>query len=296
MREFREPQISDKSKVDYILSHDRQIVCEFCFGNIFIWGPIFGTQISMCNKDFLVCRSTDEKPSYSVPKGHGIFKECINALKKEAEHDENRLEFYSVTQQDKRTMEKIFPNKFRFIESRHNFDYVYLLKDLADLKGKKYKSKRNHISYFEKNFDWSFEQMNDKNIEECRTMNEKWYFQNIEQKNDGIEEEYVAVNRALDYFNLLNFEGGLIRADGKVVAFTIGERLNNNTFCTHIEKAFSDVRGAYPTINREFSKYLLKNYKYVNREEDMGIEGIREAKLSYHPVRLEVKYRAIYEG
>lgn len=298
MREFREPQISDKPKIDYILSHNRQTVCEFCFGNIFIWGPIFGTQISMCSKDFLVCRSTDEKPSYSIPKGHGDFSECVKALKSEAESDGHRLELYAVTQKEKEQLESLFPNKFRFIESRHNFDYVYSLETLANLSGKQFHSKRNHIKYFEKNNEWNFEEICDSNIDECKAMNEKWYKEAVAQRSDdsGIDKEYVAVNRALDYFNPLNLKGGLIRANGEVVAFTIGEKLNDDTFCTHIEKAFSSQRGAYPIINREFSKHLLKDFKYVNREEDMGLEGLRKAKLSYKPERLETKYRAVFEG
>ncbi|MEG1436658.1 MAG: phosphatidylglycerol lysyltransferase domain-containing protein, partial [Oscillospiraceae bacterium] len=164
------------------------------------------------------------------------------------------------------------------------------------LPGKKFHSKRNHISNFEKTYDWSYEEINKENMQECIEMNRKWEAENKMRNPDGMNKEELAIIRAFDNFDELGFKGGLIRANGEVVAYTMGERLNDNTFCTHIEKAFADIRGAYPIINREFAKNTLTEYEFVNREEDMGIEGLRKAKLSYNPVYLVSKYRAVYEG
>ncbi|MEG1436659.1 MAG: hypothetical protein RSC30_03630, partial [Oscillospiraceae bacterium] len=124
MREFREPQISDMTRIKSILSQTRQVVCEFCFGNIFIWSPIYGSEISMC-QHFFICRSTDDKPSYSIPKGDGDYIHCVEALLEEANSQGNNLELYAITESEKDMLERLMPSKFRFIESRHNFDYVY---------------------------------------------------------------------------------------------------------------------------------------------------------------------------
>ncbi len=295
MREFREPLITDKQRVQEILSQTRQTACEFCFGNIFIWSPIYGSELSMC-KHFLICRSTDDKPSYSIPKGNGDYTQCIEALKEEANADGHNLELYAITEPEKEMLEEIMPGKFRFVESRHNFDYVYSVEELATLPGKKFHSKRNHIAYFEKNYDWNYEEINRDNIQECIEMNKKWEEENSKRNPTGMRKEETAIIRAFENYEVLDFKGGLIRANGEVVAYTMGERINDNTFCTHIEKAFADIRGAYPIINREFAKNSLRDYELVNREEDMGIEGLRKAKLSYNPVTLVKKYRAVYEG
>jgi len=295
MREFREPQILDKQRIEEILSQTRQTTCEFCFGNIFMWSPIYGTEISMC-KHFFVCRSTDAKPSYSIPKGDGDFTQCIESLREEANSQGNNLELYAISEGEKDMLEQLLPGKFKFIERRDNFDYVYLVEELAALSGKKFHSKRNHIASFEKSYDWSYEEINRDNINECIEMNHKWEIENSEKNPDGMSKEEIAIIRAFDNYEQLGLKGGLIRANGDVVAYTVGERLNDNTFCTHVEKAFADIRGAYAIINREFAKNSLREYEFVNREEDLGIEGLRKAKLSYNPVMLVKKYRAVFEG
>lgn len=113
---------------------------------------------------------------------------------------------------------------------------------------------------------------------------------------EGIGNELIALSRGFDKYFELGFQGGLLRADGAVVAYTFGEALNETVFCTHIEKAFADVRGAYPTINREFAANALSSFRLINREEDTGSEGLRKAKESYYPSVLLPKYRAVYKG
>ena len=176
---------------------------------------------------------------------------------------------------------------------RNSFDYVYSREKLATLKGKKYHAKRNHISYFEKNNNWSFEPLTRENIADCVAMNEKWYELNVEKDRVGIEHEREVLRMNFDHFDEIGCVGGVLRVDGEVVAFTFGERLNDNTFVTHFEKAFSDIRGAYPMINRLFAQEMLSDYEFVNREDDVGSEGLRSAKLSYHPDILLEKFVAV---
>ena len=114
-------------------------------------------------------------------------------------------------------------------------------------------------------------------------MNEKWQTLNSYKVGTGIHLEETAIKRAFDNYSQLGFVGGLIRVDGEVVAFTLGEEMTQDCFCVHFEKAYADMRGAYAILNREFVRNELQDYYFVNREEDMGIEGLRKAKMSYHP-------------
>ena len=122
-------------------------------------------------------------------------------------------------------------------------------------------------------------------------MNKKW--EAINDDSVGLDNELNAINRAFDKYFELGFTGGLIRRDGEVVAYTFGEPITDEVFCTHVEKAFSDVRGAYPIINQQFCENELMSYKYVNREDDTGDDGLRQAKLSYNPTILLKKFDAV---
>ena len=295
MRDFRAPVISDRDHLVSILSHSKQTACEFCFGNIFCWAPVYGAEISMC-EHFLICRSTDDIPSFSMPKGDGDFTDCIKGLKADADAAGIPLELYAVTEPEKDMLEKMFPGEFDFLERRNDFDYIYRVEDLAALPGKKYHSKRNHIAYFEKTYNWSYEEIDSSNTDDCRKMNLIWEEQNADGKQGDLSLELQAIDRAFDNFDALSLRGGLIRVDGRVVAYTMGEQMSDDTFCTHFEKAFPDMRGAYPIINREFAINTINDFEFVDREEDMGIEGLRKAKLSYYPVTLVKKYRAKYNG
>ncbi|MBR4891375.1 MAG: DUF2156 domain-containing protein, partial [Clostridia bacterium] len=123
-----------------------------------------------------------------------------------------------------------------------------------------------------------------------------WEKLNREKNPEEIGEENLAIKIALNNYFDLGFEGGILTIQGEAVAFTFGERLNDDTFCTHVEKAYGNIRGAYQMINREFARQLKDRYEFINREEDTGSEGLRRAKLSYHPHRLVIKYSAIYKG
>ena len=127
-------------------------------------------------------------------------------------------------------------------------------------------------------------------------MNDSWEEKNLEKNPEEIGNERIAITRGLDKFFELGFTGGVLRVDGQVVAYTFGEPLSDKVFCTHVEKAFADMRGGYPAINQMFAENALSSYKLINREEDTGSEGLRKAKESYYPAVLLPKYRAVYTG
>lgn len=295
MISFLSPQLSDKIWVNQLLSYSDYPGCEYSFGNIFLWHKEYELKIARY-KDFLLFRSEGKTPSYCFPAGKGDFREAIQLLKQEADNEQIPLRLYGVTLDNISVLEELYPSKFEVKPYRHGFDYIYNSENLINLSGRKYHSKRNHISAFKKNNNWSYENIDENNIEECIAMTEAWIEENQGKMDNGGLSEIHAVCRAFKYFFDLDFIGGAIRVNNKIIAYTIGERLNSDTFCIHIEKAFSNVNGAYAIINNEFASRNLGNYRRINREEDMGVEGLRKAKLSYHPDILLEKHTAVYGG
>lgn len=297
MLEFKKPEIEDKKWVDECLSFAHSMNCEYTFGNIYLWSTAFRTKIARY-KDFLICKwGKDEDTFYSLPIGNGDFKDAVSEIIKDATEHGIKAKIGGVTESYKELLDEYFPNEFEFTHDDGDNDYIYNVPDLANLSGKKYHGKRNHITNFKKNNPtWTYEEINDKNISECIELHTNW-INNKDDNDPDYSLEFESVLTGFENYQTLNFLGGIVRVEGKVIAYTYGERLNDNCFVTHFEKAPADVQGAYAIINQEFAKRLLENgYELVNREEDLGIEGLRKAKQSYKPVLWLDKEFAVYEG
>ncbi len=293
--EFHSPTLKDREWVLKAFNFGQTDCCEYCFGNIFMWSDIYENKIHNDNGIFVSADFTDE-PVFCYPIGDGDKKATIEKLIEFSKGLGVNLEFFGMTEKDRDELQFLFPKQFEITEERDYFDYLYTSESLATLVGRKLASKRNHISYFEKTFDWKYEPITKENIHKCELLNEHWERLNREKNPEEIGDEHLAIKKALANFFELGFEGGILTIENEIVAFTFGERLNNNTFCTHVEKAYGNIRGAYQMINREFARQLRDRYEYINREDDTGSEGLRRAKLSYHPHRLVIKYSAIYKG
>ncbi len=291
MIDFRPPVIEDKQWVDPLLRKSKKYGCEYSFGDVFIWQSVYDIRIAH-HKGFFVSINGGDYPGYCCPVGEGDMAEVINDMIADADERGMKFRMFGLVPECVVQLDKLFPGRFEFEPVRDNFDYIYASEDLINLPGKKYHPKRNHISAFMRNNDWSYEPITRDNIAECIAMNAEWERRNREKDPDSIDEELVAITRSFENFFELDFVGGLLRVSGEVVAFTFGEEMNDELFCTHVEKAFADVRGAYPMINREFAARELSKYKYINREDDTGAEGLRRAKLSYYPAILLEKFIA----
>ena len=187
-------------------------------------------------------------------------------------------------------IERWYPGQYQIEYDRDSADYLYRQESLATLAGKKLHAKRNHINRFLENFpDYQYERINGKNWQECLELERAWVRENNPDGDADKENEERIIAYALEHRKSLNMTGALIRVNGRVVAFTLGEPLTADTFDVHFEKAYADIQGAYAMINREFVRRELSAFTYVNREEDMGIPGLRKAKLSYHPESLVEK-------
>ena len=293
MIEFKPVEIEDKKWVDPLLKAADLRVSHYNFTNLFAWANTFQYRVAQVDNFLVVKGNLDGTQYYFYPAGQGDPQPVLEALAEDAAEAGVQFVLAGLSKENIAELDNLFPEKFEYRESRDGFDYIYLLEDLATLTGKKYRAKRNHVNYFMKNYNWSFEQISPENLAECWEMNVEWCKKNNCMCDIQLAKEFCAVRRCFDYFDQLELEGGLLRVDGKVVAFTIGEKINSDTYDTHIEKAFIDIKGAYQMINQQFAKFIKQKHPeiiYVNREEDMGRPGLRKAKLSYHPVRLEEKY------
>jgi hypothetical protein len=294
---FRELTLSDKGWVKKHLAESDFKACEYCFGNIFIWAGTYNYRIADY-KGFLIAKAViNGSASYFFPAGVGDLTQVIRDLAKDSVLNNHKLAFGNISNDNVTVLEHFFPGAFNYTENRDASDYIYLREKLATLSGNKLHGKRNHIARFKDNADWAYEPITDKNLSECNEMSMVWcekYIGNEEGRPSGCSGgEYNAIRQAFSNFHELELEGGLIRLNGAIGALTIGERLNSDTFVIHIEKAFRDIQGAYAIINQQFALHLPREIKYVNREDDLGNEGLRRAKMSYYPDILLTKYNAV---
>ena len=188
-----------------------------------------------------------------------------------------------------------FPGRFDITPDRDNFDYVYETAGLISLAGRKYHSKKNHLNAFYKNFPQAeYLPITEEIITLCKLELNGWYKQRLQDEPDDpfIKYERQAIIEVLNNFSAMQLKGGAIRLEGRIIAFTFGEQLNDDTAVIHVEKADPNIRGAYPAINQNFAEHEWSQMTYINREEDMGLEGLRKAKESYKPVKLIEKFNA----
>ncbi len=291
MLHFADMRLEDQSWAKPLIAAGNLPGCEYTFGGNFIWSEAYGVQIAQVEGMYVAKAGGEEDFSFLFPVGNGDLKACVDKLAEYCRERDKPLQFHSVLESSRHKLESLFPGEFSFTSDRDTFDYIYNAQDLITLSGKKYHGKRNHIRRFQEN-DWRFEPITRENLEECRQMHKEWCVINDCEHNCSKKAESCAVLKALDYYFDLGFTGGLLRVDGRVIAFTVGEPLNSNTYVVHIEKAFADIQGAYPAINQEYARYAASDYQYINREDDTGSEGLRKAKLSYRPAILLEKFTA----
>jgi uncharacterized protein len=290
--DFQEITLRDKEWIDPLLKLSQRGSLEYSFTTTFVWRNIYGFQAARMD-DYFLLRAGTCNPSYLFPAGSGSLAPVIRALQEDAKRSGVPLTFNTMLPDGKAMLEALYPGKFAFESWRDGADYIYETQALATLAGKKLGAKRNHIHRFlENNPDWQYEPLTQRNLNEARMMNLAWCIQNGCAEDMAISDEYCAVESAIRHFDELGLSGGLIRAGGKVIAFSIGEPLSEDTYIVHFEKAYAEIQGSYPMINQQFVLHNCMDYPFVNREEDAGVEGLRRAKLSYNPVRLVEKYTA----
>lgn len=290
--EFKEVTIEDREWMEKKFRECEMRGCEYSFANTFIWRKVYKIQAARAGECLLIRNGRSETPIYTFPIGKEGQRQVIEELINQSKKEKKLLKIRGILQEEKNKMEEWFPEQFQFTALREEADYIYLAERLITLAGKKLHGKRNHIARFKDAGDWVYEKLTKENMADCLEMNEKWCRTQQCELHESLKQEQCAVKQAFQYFEDLNLTGGLLRKAGEAVAYSIGEPLTKDTYVVHIEKAFSSIQGAYPMINQQFVTANCKDYEYVNREEDLGEEGLRKAKSSYYPDILLEKYIA----
>ena len=285
--EFRKAELEDRELISGFFWEHSGRSCDRSFATVYLWARFYGTTFAVVD-DALVFRSeSDDGFAFGYPAGEPEHvKRAIETLIEYSAERGVPFAMYGVTPEDFACLEEWFPGRFEIEYNEDYADYVYESEKLATLSGKKLHGKRNHINKFKSLYDgrWSYEPITKDNLEDCFQMGLKWRNENGCEEDEEKNAEICVTLNSLRLFEELELTGGVLKVDGKVAAFTIGEPLCEDTFVVHIEKAFAEVEGAYTMINQLFAQHVCADYRYMNREDDTGAEGLRKAKRSYRPV------------
>lgn len=295
MLTFKSIELEDKDIINSHLCNQNYRASDLCFTNLYSWGKKFDTQYAT-TPDWLFIRFKDNngRNAYLKPIGTNNLKDAIGLIFEDHKQFDTDFRMRGLTQEMITEIEEAMPDTFSFKLNRSVSDYIYTTEKLIHLKGKKLQSKRNHINRFKRENEWKYHTLtgNPALVKECKEMLDKWMQVNKEDKDPSLVYDDFATTLMLEDFEYLGLNGGLICVNNEIAAFTIGEPLTKDTFIVHAEKAFTTIHGAYNIINQQFIENEAADFTYVNREEDMGIENLRNAKLSYQPDIILEKFNA----
>ena len=306
MIDWKEIELSDRPKVNDMICASGCHGADYSFANLYIWRHAYNPRIYFCGSRLLV--GMPDWNVYAYPKGDGDVRPSIELLLEEAHERGEKLLIRGLTDKTLGEFLPLYGDRFEITEDRDNADYIYTAEKLCNLAGRKLSSKRNHIHKFEKNGEWEFvpvaaHSCHSRSTDGCSTdpiaslaEAEAFVAEFYKEKNDPeLADEAQAIEEMFEHYEALGFLGGLLYQKGEPVAFTAGTKLDDEVFDVHFEKALPGVEGAYTMVNREFARMVvekLPGITHFNREEDMGLEGLRKAKESYHPDILLMKYFA----
>ena len=283
--DFRPISWRDRALYEQYFPDGTERGCEFSFANLYLWGR---QNLAECHGHIVLFSHFDRRSVYPYPVGEGDKRPVLDAIIADAAARGISCRIIGLTAEARETVERMYPDRFSFYSDEGSFDYVYRIDDLADLAGKKYHNKRTHVNRFwEACPDAVAEPLDESNVEAARRMVAAWYEEKRRENPKGdyhLEEEAIA--KAFRHLDDIGMEGLVLRRGDEVLAVTIGNRFGADTMDINFEKARTDIPGAYAAINQAFARYLRDKHpelRYLDREEDMGIEGLRRAKRSYYP-------------
>lgn len=291
MLEFRDIKAEDK----LIFDRYRQpgsIASEAVFATMFIWNDYYNLKVAEDGKFFYFQFNVKNRiPSYYFPVGGGDCNNALDALREYTRANGHVMAFRLVTEEQLEKLRAYSGAEFLANEERDCEDYIYPSAQLISLAGKKLHAKRNHINYFMENYEYTYEAVTPEVAKnECAPL----MYELIANKDHNVNSfELPAMKRFFDNYEILGERGAVIRVGGEIVAMSFGEPLSDQAALIQLEVAREEYRGAYQMINKLFCENEWKDYPFINREEDMGVEGLRRAKESYHPIFLVKKYTVI---
>ena len=299
MLSFHPLAIEDKQWIDERVFAFGSRSADFNFGSMFMWDGKYNQLVCDFGRRLVALAHAGETPIYPFPAGDGELKPVIEEMRLYAEVNSFPFVIRGVGEEQVTELETLFPGEFEFTEDVEYADYVYSTEKLATLAGKKLHAKRNFINRFEAAHEWRFERLDLRHFPDCARLLENWDEGRRIEDPAGVEEEHRAIFRAFEYYDELKLLGGALYAEDRLIAFTMGEKICADAMDVHFEKAAAGIDGAYPMVNREFARLVtqqMPEVAYLNREDDMGYENLRTAKLSYHPEFMVRKFTARHKG
>ena len=289
---FHPVTVADKPLFEYYILSSEEQNCDLNFANIFCWSDTYHTEIAEVDNSLVIRFENRGVKCYMQPFCIGDKALIIERLLQDAFSQRVPLRLYGLSHEWRKFLEDNYPLEFAFDTPRALCDYIYRSEDLARLQGRRYQPKRNHINHFVARNDWYVESLSHANIKECLALNNKW----LQGRQIGEMElaEQRMLHRAFDNFDALALRGLVLYANGAPVAFSYGTPITHKTFCIHVEKYDSEVQGAATMINRLMAQSLEEEFEFINREDDLGLEGLRFAKMSYYPTILLDKTSALH--
>ncbi len=291
MLKFRDIEIKDYEKVSQLFIASGIENCEHCFSTMLIWSKRHDVKIAVEQNTVFMRSFGKEHVWYLYPRGDMDKKQAIEKIIADA--DGKKISIYGIDESNALFMQNEFGGLFNVTEDRDGSDYLYKTEDLATLKGKNYQKKRNHVSRFvRENPDYKFIKITEENIPQAKQFLYDWCNRYNADNSWDLVSEQQGIELLLDNFDYLNLLGAMIETDGNIVSLSIAAPINENMVDVLVEKAYHDVNGAYAIINRDFAANCFGSFQLINREDDMGMENLRKAKLSYFPYEIRKKYLA----
>jgi hypothetical protein len=286
--DFSDIEIQMKPYFDELLRLNPPQGSEYNFTNIFIWRHLYRFRVCRVG-DSLCIKGTERSGIESfiiIAKDSDAYMNTVKYLAAAYQREGKTFNMFRVEERFLELLKQAFPS-MTYENDRDNADYVYLAADLTGLKGRKYDGKRNHIKKFKGKYVYEYADITGRLTGDCIKLTETWYT----MKNDpSLEPDVVATKEALTHFAELGLKGSAIIIDGVVKAFSITEPLNTDTAVIHIEKYDSAYEGIPQVINQQLCEHVCGAFKYINREQDLGNEGLRRSKMSYNPIFILNKY------
>ncbi len=296
MIDFQPVRLEDKEPIERFTLTAQTPNCDLSFANMYCWRERYHSEWAVVGGYLVIRFQIDggRRTGYMQPLGDGDFSEIIPLLEADARENGQRLRIIGLNERGREILRRTCPDRFAFASLRAAEDYIYRAEDLRTLAGRRYQSKRNHINRFTAAYpDYRYEALTPQHAEECLALERQWQRERDNTANDAdLMAERRAMQLGFAHFERLGMRGGALYVGSRLVAFTYGSALNRNTFDIHAEKADTSYEGAFTMINRLFAATLPPEFEYINREEDLGIAGLRKSKLSYHPF-LQRKFTAL---
>ena len=296
MDTFKKITAADRDVLKSILDRERFRACDFSAGNLVLWSDAYETAFAVADDTLFIRSRLNGQTNFAFPMGARDLTAAFAWLQSYCAESGETFRMNLVEPAMFERVEAAFPGKYDIVYNRDSADYLYNAAELASFSGKRFHGKKNHVNEFIRTYpDWRYEPITDESTDECIAMGRAWCAENGCCADHSKSVEMCILIKALQNRAALGLRGGYLRAEGRIVALALGERCGD-MLIEHFEKAFAGVPGAYPMICQQFVLHEAGDAAYVNREEDMGVEGLRQSKASYRPAFLADKGRLVEKG